>query len=612
MKKRLIYLISYLALWIVFFIVLKLLFLTYHYDETSSLAASEMLNVITHGFRLDLSFSAYIAALPFLLISLSAFIPLQFIRETLKWYTFFVIILVSVLSIVDLELYKAWGFRLDATPLNYLNTPQEMLASTGSSPMFLLMLILAVTVVAFTCSYLKFLHPVLNGAKKVYPAYALMFLLLTASLIIPIRGGFQLAPINISDAYFTDNNFANQAAINVPWNFFNAVSRKTYDKTNPYKYMDQTVAKDLLKEHFKISGDTFPHLLSTARPNVVLIIWESFTAKATKTLGKQEDITPNFDRLVNEGLLFANFYASADRSDKGLVSILSGYPAQPTQSIIKLPVKSSKLPVLSKSFESAGYSTSFYYGGELEFANIKAYLMNAGFDNIIGKEDFDPKDWNSKWGAHDHVVLEKLRRDLDTQSRPFFTTIFTLSSHEPFEVPIEPLLKGNDEESKFLNSLLYADQSIGNFIEKIKAEPWYNETLVIIVADHGHRLPQDSKNYEKEKFHIPMLWLGGALLPKDSVITNPGSQVDLAATLLSQLSIKDEEYEWSRNIFNNQYQPFAQYSFNNGFGHVSKEGYLVFDNINKQFILRDSGTTAFESEISKAYLQVSYQDFLDK
>lgn len=571
-----------------------------------------MFNIIRHGLRLDLSFSAYIAALPFLLISLSVFLPLHFISATLKWYTIFVIILVSLLSIVDLELYKAWGFRLDATPLTYLNTPQEMLASTGSSPVVLLSLILVVTVIVFTFSYIKLLHPLLKGEEKVHPAYVLLFLFLTAALIIPIRGGFQLAPINISDAYFTDNNFANQAAINVPWNFFNAVSRKTYDKTNPYKYMDESVAKDLLQKQFVFSGDSFPNVLNTTKPNVLLIIWESFTAKATRTLGKQEGITPHFDRLVEEGLLFTNFYASADRSDKGLVSILSGYPAQPTQSIIKLPIKSSKLPVLSKSFESAGYSTSFYYGGELEFANIKAYLMNAGFDNIIGKEDFDPKDWNSKWGAHDHVVLEKLRKDLNSQSQPFFTAIFTLSSHEPFEVPIDPVVKGNDEGSKFLSSLFYADQSIGSFIEKIKLEPWYDETLVIIVADHGHRLPQNSKNYEKEKFHIPMLWLGGALIPKDSLIAKQGSQVDLAATLLSQLSIENEAYEWSRNMFNSQYQPFAQYSFNNGFGHISKDGYLVFDNINKKFIHRDSSTTAFESELSKAYLQVSYQDFLDK
>src|SRR5690606_20642672 len=220
----------------------------------------------------------------------------------------------------------------------------------------------------------------------------------------------------------------------------------------------------------------------------------------TRTLGTMVDVTPRFDTYVEEGLLFSNFYAAADRSDKGLVNILSGYPSQPTQSIMKLPVKASKLPVLSKSFEEAGYATSFYYGGELEFANIKAYLMNGGFSKVVGKESFKPEDWNSKWGAHDHVVLDKLLQDLNSSEKPFFSTIFTLSSHEPFEVPIEPHIEGDDEESKFLNSLYYTDQSIGNFIEAAKKEPWYDETLIIILADHGHRMPGNSRNYEKEKF----------------------------------------------------------------------------------------------------------------
>ena len=612
MKKRLFYLVAYLGFWVLSFVILKVLFLAYHFQETAELPGQEIFQIIGHGFKLDLSFSAYIAALPFLLISLSVFIPLPFIRILLKGYTIFVILLISVLTVIDLELFKAWGFRLDATPLGYLNTPQEMWASAGASPILLLLVILLGCVLLFSMVYLRWIHPILKGARKPYPAMVLLFLLLTAALIIPIRGGLQLAPINISDAYFSTNNFSNQAAINVPWNFFNALSRKTYDKSNPYKFMDEKVAEDILQQYFNSSANVASSVLRIERPNVLLIIWESFTANATKTLGGMDGITPRFDALVPEGILFSNVYANADRSDKGLVSVLSGYPAQPTQSIIKLPVKSSRLPVLSRSFDSAGYNTSFYYGGELEFANIKAFLMNGGFEKIVGKEDFDSKDWNSKWGAHDHVVLNKVHQDLKDSAEPFFTTIFTLSSHEPFEVPIDPVVGDDSEESKFLNSLYYADQSIGNFLEKAKKEAWYEKTLIIIVADHGHRLPGNSKNYEKEKFHIPMLWLGGALKVRDTVVASHMTQVDLAATLFHQLSIPAEEYQWSRNVFDPNYEPFAHYVFNDGVGHVSKNGYMAFDNISKQYIYRDSGTTAFEAEVSKAYLQVSYQDFLNK
>lgn len=612
MKKRLAFLLGYLCMWLLFFIFFKIIFLIYHADQSSELAFPFILGIFKHGFRLDLSFSSYISAIPFLLISLSVLFPIKFIRPVIKYYTIFVAILITLLCVIDLELFKAWGFRLDATPLIYLDTPNEMWASAGASPIALLLFILLVVAGLFIFSYIKWLDPIISLTKKVSFLTFPFFLLISASLIIPIRGGLQLAPLNVSDAYFSNNNFANQAAINVPWNFFNAVSRKTYDKTNPYVFMEEDVAKEILSEHLNMGDANNVSVLRTTRPNVLLIIWESLTAKAVETLGGVKGITPNFDQLTKEGILFTNFYASGDRSDKGIVGILSGYPAQPTQSIIKLPSKAAKLPSLSKSFAAAGYNTSFYYGGELEFANIKAYLVSGGFNNIIGKDSFSSKDWNSKWGAHDHVVFDKILADMHEQPTPFFTTVFTLSSHEPFEVPMESHIKGSDEESLFLNALYYTDQSLGDFIQQLKRMPFYDETLVIILADHGHRMPLSSRNHEKEKFHIPMLWLGGALIPKDSVISTYSSQTDLAATLLTQLELPTAAYEWSRNILSPGTNPFAHYVFNDGFGHVSNNGYEVFDNISKKFIIGDASLDADEAKFSKAYLQLSYQDFLDK
>lgn len=612
MSKRLRFVIGYLAMWFLFFTISKGLFLLYHYEETAQLSIATIARVFLHGFRLDLSFSAYISALPFLLVSLSFLFPFKILRPLLSGYTIVIIIFVALLCVIDLELYTAWGFRLDATPLMYLDTPGEMWASAGASPIALLLFLLLLLIVLFAFSFYKWVRPLIPTTPRPNLKLFPFFLLLSGSLIVPIRGGLQLAPLNVSDAYFSENMFANQAAMNVPWNFFNSVSRKAYDKTNPYTYMDEKVAKDMLDKYFGERESDTLDILKIPNPNILIIIWESFTAKATATLNGMEGITPRFDQLVNEGILFSNFYANADRSDKGIVSILSGYPGQPTQSIIKLPGKSSKLPMLSQHFENAGYTTSFYYGGELEFANIKSYLFNGGFDNIVGKDAFEPEDWNSKWGAHDHVVLEKLYQDLKRQPEPFFTTLFTLSSHEPFEVPIETAIKGNDEESRFLNSLYYTDQAIGDFIDLAKQEAWYDSTLIIILADHGHRLPGGSKNHEKEKFHIPMLWLGGALAISDTVIETYSSQADMAATLLEQVNIPSDDFKWSRNIFSPDYTPFAQYVFNDGFGHISADGAFTFDNISRKYIKRDSATSAFELDFAKAYLQLSYQDYLDK
>lgn len=330
-----------------------------------------------------------------------------------------------------------------------------------------------------------------------------------------------------------------------------------------------------------------------------------------------EGVTPEFEKLISEGVLFSNFYASSDRSDRGITAVLSGYPAQPTRSIIKTPAKACKLPTLASSLDKAGYSTSFYYGGELDFANIRSYLVNSGFDKMVGKDDFEEKDCNSKWGAHDHVVFDKFLLDTDEKYAkgsisPFFSTIFTLSSHEPFEVPMETKMEGNDDASRFLNAMYYADQSVGEFIRQAKTGGWYENSLIIHVADHGHPLPGNSPVHAPEKFHIPMLWLGGALNEKDTVITTIGSQTDLAATLLRQMDISSESFTWSKDMLDPGTLPFAQDVFNNGMGHINQQGLVTFDNVGKIIIHQDTATTEAGLHAAKAHLQVSYQDFLNK
>ncbi|MCR6720928.1 MAG: sulfatase-like hydrolase/transferase [Chitinophagaceae bacterium] len=143
-------------------------------------------------------------------------------------------------------------------------------------------------------------------------------------------------------------------------------------------------------------------------------------------------MTPRFNQLLNEGIYFDNLYASGDRTNKGVPAVLSGYPAMPNTTIIHNPAKSAKLNTLTQELAAKGYTTSFIYGGEPEFANIKSYLVHAGFNTILGRNDFSEKDMNSKWGAHDGVVMERVMKELEQQTSPFFTTWLTLSSHEPF------------------------------------------------------------------------------------------------------------------------------------------------------------------------------------
>jgi phosphoglycerol transferase MdoB-like AlkP superfamily enzyme len=443
-------------------------------------------------------------------------------------------------------------------------------------------------------------------------------LIATALLVIPIRGGLQWTPLNQSSVYFSSHEFANQAALNVGWNFFRSLSyARRAPEINPYTEVPEGDARGVVDSLLALVDSDPASLLTVARPNVILIIWESLTAKVVGRLGGVAGVTPMLDSLSHEGILFDSLYASGDRSAQGLVAILSGFPTLPHVQIMNTPKKAAELPALSRDFGEAGYTTSFYYGGELAFANIKAYLINARFGRIIGEDAFARSDRNSKWGAHDHVVLGRLLSDVPALPRPFFTTIFTLSSHEPFEIPTAPRFPGSDVESEFLSAHAYTDRSVGDFLRAAEREPWWDSTLVVIVGDHGHPLPRvhpSDGEQASARYHIPMLWLGGALAVRDTVVHRIGSQTDLAPTLLDQLQLASDDYHWGRDLFaaGKGGASFAWFAYLDGFGFVDQRGRLVYDAIGRRITQRAGAAGPPEARAGLSMLREAYQRYLDK
>ncbi len=390
-------------------------------------------------------------------------------------------------------------------------------------------------------------------------------------------------------------------------------NKKNYNARNLYAYFPSAETVKLAASLYSSPApDSIPAILRISRPNILFIILESYTAKLVGCLGGEPGATPNIDRIAREGILFTNIYASGDRSEKGLVALLSGYPVQTTTSIIKIPRKTERLPHLNKILKSQGYHTSYYYGGELAFANIKSYLFNAGYEKLISKFDFDPQTYNSKWGVHDHVLLNKWLQDFKNAPEPFFSTLFTLSSHEPYDIPIPAKFKGSDEATQFKNSIYYTDQAIGNFIKAAKKQTWWNNTLIVMVADHGHRFPGDDPNHQPSKFRIPFLLTGGALRQTHRQVATMGSQTDIAATLLAQLHLPYHEFKWSKNLLSPTAKPFAFYVFIDGFGMVTPAGTVTFDNVSKQVITQDANVPDQQLDYGKAYMQLSFGDYLKK
>ncbi|RAK00415.1 phosphoglycerol transferase MdoB-like AlkP superfamily enzyme [Larkinella arboricola] len=610
MKSRFRFLVTYLLGWTGWLALNRILFLWYQ-PQTSQLDSSTLLGVFAHGLRMDLSTAGYLTVLPALLITLLPNGPHRQLATTLHLLTFVELVLVTLIGVADLEVFRTWGFHLDITPLHYLKSPREAAASVASSPIFLLITVFLAQLLVGGYAFRRLIQWNVRRFQPVRKWIAIPALLIaTVALIIPIRGGTQLAPMNVSAVYFSPTAFANYAAVTPQWNFIHSFLERNKFGSNPYTFFPKGQAKRALQTLYH-PDTSHQSLLNTPRPNVIFIIWESFTAKSVAALNGRPGVTPEFEKLTREGLLFNQIYASGDRSEKGLIALLSGFPAQATASIMTLPSKSAKLPTLGQAMKKAGYQTAFYYGGETEFANIKSYLYHNQFDRIIAKSDFERKDWNSKWGAHDHIVYNRILSDLGKTKQPFFTTFFTLSSHEPFEVPMPTVFPGDDEESLFLNAMYYADRSLGEFITQARKQPWWSNTLIIITADHGHRLPVLASDKMRD-FHIPMLWLGGALKTQPHRIDHIGSQTDLAATLLQQLRLDASAFRWSRDLLNSNNQPFAYFAFNNGFGVVQPNRHFVYDNISRRLIASEGAVHQQDIELGQAYEEESYQDFLDK
>ena len=607
MRQRLRLLANFAIFWISFQIIIRALFLLYNHDFSSLLTTDEIAKIFWKGLKMDISISGYFVMFTALVLTISAFTQSRWLYFVLNAITIAVLLISSIIVMVDLELYRHWGFRLDTTPLFYLTGAEsEAVGSVEISVAIKLIMILLslFTITLFVYSW--WLMPKLSRLTPTHSKTAVIMMIVTVAMILPIRGSLTVAPMNTGFVYFHKTKaFANHAAINVVWNFFYNL-RKSAQVEYPKNFFDNTLTKKYFESLYP-QDDSTMHVFSQAKPNIVLFILESFTSDIIEPLGGLKDITPNLNQLCSEGILFDNFFSSGDRTDKGVISILSGYPAQPQTSIIKFPSKTQRLPYLNHFMRELGYATSFVYGGDVDFASLRAYLTNCRFDQITADEDFPDEVNESKWGVHDHIVFQRALEECDSAKGPFFKVILSLSSHEPFDVPMVPLIEKQDPESLFLNACNYTDKCIGEFVNKAKYSEWWKNTVILFVADHGHRYPHNKELKDKDRFRIPLLMIGG-VIKKDSIVHTLSSQTDIANTLLAQLSKPHDVFKFSKNILSPNAKPFAAYFFNNGYGFIMPDAYIVYDNTGNQFFRKD-GTTDEDLAISKAYQQMLYLDY---
>lgn len=619
MFKSLIFFVSFFLFWLLFFAIDKFIFLFIFHQKLRNIPFGEKLATFYHALRLDLSMTAYIAVIP-----LFVFIYCYFIQNTtfnFKWVTVYnkvLIVIFSILSVINFNIYREWGSKVNARALSFaIDTPNEALASSASSPILLSLFILIVLIItalylefALVKRYVKFIETPI-WLKSIIVIFILAFNFLL------IRGGVGVAPNSQSMAYFSNYQILNHASLNTEWNLISSILASKKTNKNPYLYFDENTAKEEVNKLYSVEKDTTITILKTARPNVVLFILESFTANLTKTLGNEDGITPNFDSLINDGVLFTKIYAAGNRTDKGLIGTLTGFPTLGTGSIVKWPEKMQKIPAISQKLFNAGYQTSFFYGGESEFDNYKAFILGHSYQKLVDKSSFDQKDMNSKWGAYDALVFSKQLAELNQSKQPFFSTILSLTNHEPFEVPGKAEFGTKDNVAKFKSTAYYTDSCINAYLTEAKKQEWYKNTLFIFIADHGHALPKNKYEiFEPVRYHIPLLFYGDVIKEefKGKKFNNVGSQQDVASTLLAQLNIPAKDFLWSKNLLNPYTKNFAFFTWDNGLGFINNNQCVTFDNVGKTILYNSNpkniSLTNQNLKLGQAYLQTVYQQFI--
>ncbi|MCC8426223.1 LTA synthase family protein [Mucilaginibacter sp. UR6-11] len=612
--------IRFYIFWLLFFALTRATFEIYFRDKLRGTTNTDILKTYLYGIRMDASATAYIAVIPLLIFLINWFIANGRIKSIwLKVYTWFCLFCISLIAVVDLGIFAEWGAKVNFRAFDTLyNSPAESMSSTASSPIALhltIMMFLLVTGVVFSHYILdhSFKKPVTTTRNKI-----IALVLLTGTNFMLLRGSLSPDPINQSAGYFSDNQLLDLSAQNTEWNLFNNVFENLRKPYNPYLFLPAAQAKTIAEESFKVKKDTTLQLLNTQKPNVVIIQLESFTADVIASLGGEKGVAPNFENFIKNGVLFDSIYAAGDRTDKGIIAILSGFPSQAIRTIVVDTPKQKQLPSLMTEFKNNGYNTSYFYGGNSDYMNFGTYMADHRTDYIMDAKVMKKEEIGTTWGAYDNVLLDKHIAYLSKQTKPFFSLIQTSTNHEPFLLPGAPHFKGKTVADQFRSTAWFTDSCLNAYFEEAKKHEWYKNTLFILVADHGHRLPKSTAAaFDPAKYHIPLLFFGDAIKPeyRGTKITKLGNQTDLAATVLAQLNLSPQKFKWSKNLLNPYAPAFAFFDWDNGFGFMTPEQSVSYDSSGQRIIYRknkNANPALTEKTLltGKAFMQQIFTEYL--
>ena len=634
--KQIIWFVKTYATFVVLFVLQKPLFLFLEKGSATQPVDNiftELPAVIWHGLPLDLSMAGYLSVIPGLLSIAVVWLKRDLVKPIMNIYFIIASLFITCSFLLNASLYPYWKYPLDSTPLFYFFTsPADAIASVSIWQVILSIVILIVLTIG-----VWFTLRMRGEKRRCYSRYSygyggfgsgkrnrfddfdrhrgrtsIILLLLTGLLFLPIRGGITVSTMNTGQAYYSQNAYLNHSAVNPLFSLLESITHQE-DFASQYRFMKDKEADKIFATMTSTSDENTYPLLNEATfkkgtPDILIVIMESFASDIMPSMGSYKDVAVCLDSIAQQSLLFTRFYANSFRTDRGMVSILSGYPAQPTTSIMRYPRKTSQLPSIARNLAKyKNYKTTYYYGGDADFCNMRSYLVSQGYQHIISDANFPIEDKLSKWGVPDHIVAARMMEDIKAQQnekRPMLRILQTSSSHEPFEVPYHRL------KDKRLNAFAYTDSVMGAIVREYRKLPRWKNTLIVFVPDHVGGYKENLNDHDRSRYQIPLILAGGAI-SRPMKVGIIGSQHDIAATLLGQLGVEHREFTFSKNMMSDATPKFAFFAVNDAFGIVSEENSLIYDNRAKRTVY-DKGEKGFNLKRGQAYLQKLYDDLARK
>lgn len=634
--KQIIWFVKTYATFVVLFVLQKPLFLFLEKGSATQPVDNiftELPAVIWHGLPLDLSMAGYLSVIPGFLSIAVVWLKRDLVKPIMNIYFIIASLFITCSFLLNASLYPYWKYPLDSTPLFYFFTsPADAIASVSIWQVILSIVILIVLTIGvwFTLrmrgekrqQYSRYAYGyggLGSGKRNRFDDFdrhrgrtSIILLLLTGLLFLPIRGGITVSTMNTGQAYYSQNAYLNHSAVNPLFSLLESITHQE-DFASQYRFMKDKEADKIFATMTSTSDENTYPLLNEATfkkgtPDILIVIMESFASDIMPSMGSYKDVAVCLDSIAQQSILFTRFYANSFRTDRGMVSVLSGYPAQPTTSIMRYPRKTSQLPSIARNLAKyKNYKTTYYYGGDADFCNMRSYLVSQGYQHIISDANFPIEDKLSKWGVPDHIVAAKMMEDIKAQQnekRPMLRILQTSSSHEPFEVPYHRL------KDKRLNAFAYTDSVMGAIVREYRKLPRWKNTLIVFVPDHVGGYKENLNDHDRSRYQIPLILAGGAI-SRPMKVGIIGSQHDIAATLLGQLGVEHREFTFSKNMMSDATPKFAFFAVNDAFGIVSEENSLIYDNRAKRTVY-DKGEKGFNLKRGQAYLQKLYDDLARK